>query len=983
MDILQCGNREKMIVSEINPERFMLHPLSTPKNPLQTLQGYGQSVWLDYIRRNLITSGDLHQMVTAGEIWGVTSNPAIFEKAIAGSNDYDAALRTLEEEQDQDAFDLYEHLAISDIQATADILRSVYEQTHQRDGYVSLEVSPYLAHDTEQSLAEAYRLWQAVNRPNLMIKVPATPAGIPVIQKLISDGINVNVTLLFSQAAYEQVVEAYISGLEIFANKGGDISRVASVASFFVSRIDTAIESQISTQLKTTTDPQQRDLLNSFLGKVAIANAKLAYQRYQLLFGRKRWRSLANQGAQTQRLLWASTGTKNPQYCDVMYVEELIGTDTVNTIPPGTLAAFRNHGKTAVTLAKEVDAAETLLLQLEQAGISLQRVTEQLLTEGVQLFMNAFDQLLSAVEKKREAVLGNAINRLTYIMPQQVHAFAVQETLQNWQINGKIRRLWAQDTSLWTGADENLWLGWLGITDDQLAHLDYLKNLAQEVKDLNLSHILLLGMGGSSLCPEVMKLTFGKIEGFPELLILDSTDPAQIRSIESQIDLTKTLFIVSSKSGGTLEPNIFKQYFFDRVQQVLGDEAGSRFIAITDPGSKMQQVAEASHFRQIFFGLPSIGGRYSALSNFGMVPAAAMGIDVARFLDSAEEMVHSCAPSVPAADNPGVVLGAILGSLANQGRDKVTLVTSPGISDLGAWLEQLLAESTGKEGKGIIPIDREPLGIPNVYGNDRLFVYIRLESSLDPMQEEAIAKIAKVHPVVQINIHDPYQLGQEFFRWEMATAVASSVIGVHAFNQPDVEASKIATRELTEEYEKVGSFSSETPISNESGIQLFAESEYALTLVRSATYNQTLAGYLQAHLNQLRVGDYVALLAYVEMNDPHEAQLQAIRQMIRDRKQVATCLGFGPRFLHSTGQAYKGGSNSGVFLQITCDDAADLPVPGQNYTFGVVKEAQARGDFQVLVERDRRAVRIHLGADVQAGLATLQKIIQQLYSSTL
>jgi transaldolase / glucose-6-phosphate isomerase len=959
----------------------MLQTSSSITNPLQTLHTYGQSVWLDYIRRSSITSGELQDRVAAGEIWGVTSNPAIFEKAIAGSTDYDDALQSLEAQQDQDAISLYEQLAIADIQATADILRPIYDQTHWRDGYVSLEVSPYLATDPEQTWLEAHRLWKRVDRPNLMIKIPATAAGIPVVQKLVSEGINVNVTLLFSQAVYEQVAEAYISGLELYASRGGDISRVASVASFFISRIDTAIENQIADRLKISTDQRQNDDLKYLLGRVAIANAKLAYQHYQQLYQSDRWQLLAAQGAQTQRLLWASTGTKNPLHSDVLYVEELIGADTVNTIPPATLAAFREHGELAETLTEDVNAAQEVLNSLQRLGISLDQLTEQLLTEGVQLFMNAFDQLLGAVEQKRETVLGSTMNQFTYSLPNQAMTSALNATLQDWQLNGKIRRLWAQDAALWTGADENRWLGWLGVTEDQLAHLEYLKNLAQEVKDSQFSHVLLLGMGGSSLCPEVMKLTFGKVAGFPELLILDSTDPAQIKAIENQIDLTQTLFIVSSKSGSTLEPNIFKQYFFDRLRQLLSAEAlqgkplGSRFIAITDPGSKLQQVAEADQFRQIFFGLSCIGGRYSALSNFGMVPAAAMGVDVARFLDRAAEMVHSCASSVPAIANPGVVLGAILGTLAQQGRDKITLVTSPGVADLGAWLEQLLAESTGKLGKGLIPVDREFLGSPDVYGNDRLFVYIRLESAPDPQQELAIAALEPNHPVVRININNPYQLGQEFFRWEMATAVASSILGVNAFNQPDVEASKIVTHQLTEAYERTGTLPVETPFLVESGIQLFTDSRNVAALSQTVAEKSSLASYLHAHLNQLKPGDYLALLAYIEMNERHEAQLQAIRQAIRNRKRVATCLGFGPCFLHSTGQAYKGGANSGVFLQITCDDAINLPVPGQQYTFGVVKAAQARGDFQVLAERDRRVLRVHLGADVESGLETLQRLI--------
>jgi transaldolase / glucose-6-phosphate isomerase len=960
----------------------MLNTPTAQMNSLQLLSTYGQSAWLDYIRRSSITSGELQQMVAAGEIWGVTSNPAIFEKAIAGSTDYDDAIQALETEQDRDAIDLYEQLAIADIQATADILAPIYAQTDRRDGYVSLEVAPYLANDTEQTLQEARRLWQAVDRPNLMVKVPATPAGILAIEQLISEGINVNVTLLFSQAAYKQVAAAYVSGLEKYADAGGDVSRVASVASFFVSRIDTAVDNLIVDLIKITTDPKRQDLLESLSGRVAIANAKLAYEYYQNLCQSERWQRLAARGAQSQRLLWASTGTKNPRQSEVLYVEELIGADTVDTIPPATLAAFRDRGTASATLTKDVQIAREVLLNLHQVGISLSAVTDRLLEEGLQLFSDAFDRLLGAVAQKRTVVLGERIDRLTYKLPDEATNAAVNAELQDWQATGKIRRLWAQDASLWTGADENLWLGWLGITEDQLAHIDRLRLLALEVRELQFSHVLLLGMGGSSLCPEVMKLTFGKVAGFPELLVLDSTDPAQIKAIENQIDPTKTLFIVSSKSGSTLEPNIFKQYFFDRVQNTMGAGiAGSRFIAITDPGSKLQQVAQTNRFRHIFSGLPSIGGRYSALSNFGMVPAAAMGVDVDRFLNSAEEMVHSCAPSVPASENPGVVLGVLLGTLAKRGRDKVTLITSPGVADLGAWLEQLLAESTGKEGKGLIPVDRETLGAPEVYGDDRVFVYIRLGSAPDIAQEAAIAALEQFHPIIQIDISDPYLLGQEFFRWEMATAVAGSILGIHAFNQPDVEASKIATRQLTDAYEATGSLPAETPIFVEGDMQLFTDDQNAATLQAMTINDRSLVGYLRAHLDRLGAGDYFALLAYIEMNAAHEAQLQAIRHTIRDRQRVATCLGFGPRFLHSTGQAYKGGPNSGVFLQITCDDAIELPVPGQTYTFGTVKAAQARGDFQVLADRDRRALRVHLGRDVRSGLAKLQAAIATIYST--
>jgi transaldolase/glucose-6-phosphate isomerase len=570
------------------------------------------------------------------------------------------------------------------------------------------------------------------------------------------------------------------------------------------------------------------------------------------------------------------------------------------------------------------------------------------------------------------------VSKQSYKLPQDLAA-AVKASIEDWRAADKVQRLWHRDASLWTGADEANWLGWLGVTEDQLAHIDNLNGAAVEAKKGGFTDILLLGMGGSSLCPEVLAKTFGRVSGFPQLHVLDSTDPAQIKAFDSKVNPAKTLFVVSSKSGSTLEPNIFKQYFFERVKQAVGAEkAGSHFIAVTDPGSKMQKVAEADRFRRIFYGVPSIGGRYSALSNFGMVPGALMGLDVPRFLKRTKEMVDACGPGVSAEANPGVVLGAILGTAAKGGRDKVTIIASPAIFDLGAWLEQLLAESTGKQGKGIIPVDREELGAPQVYGNDRVFAYLRLDSAADAQQDAKVSALEQAgQPVVRISLADIYELGQEFFRWEIATAVAGSIIGIDAFNQPDVEASKVVTRNLTAEYEKTGSLPGETAILEDGGIKLFTDPKNAEALAKAAGKDKSLSGYLQAHLNRVGAGDYFALLAYIQMNVAHESKLQEIRHALRDKKRAATCLGFGPRFLHSTGQAYKGGPNTGVFLQVTCDDAADLTVPGQKYTFGIVKAAQARGDFQVLAERGRRALRAHLGKDVETGLSALQKAFNQ------
>jgi len=567
-----------------------------------------------------------------------------------------------------------------------------------------------------------------------------------------------------------------------------------------------------------------------------------------------------------------------------------------------------------------------------------------------------------------------SVNRLAYKLPNELSA-AVAASLDDWKNNNKVARLWQKDASLWSSTDESKWLGWLTITEQQLANLGALKQLAVEVKKAKFKHILLLGMGGSSLCPEVLRMTFGKIAGFPELHVLDSTDPAQIKAIEKKLDLKKTLCIVSSKSGSTLEPNIFKQYFFERVGKAVGDQVvGSRFIAVTDPGSKMQQVAEDDKFWKIFAGDPTIGGRYSALSNFGMVPAAAMGMDLGKFLKTTAEMVQACGANSVADSNPGVLLGNILGVAANHGRDKITIITSPGISDLGAWLEQLIAESTGKIGKGVIPVDREKLAKPSEYGSDRIFAYLRLANKPNKAQDTAVAAIEKAgHPVVRITLPNVYAVGQEFFRWEIATAVAGSIIGINAFNQPDVEASKIETKKLTSQYEATGSLPPESPFFIAKDAKLFADDRNSAALSGGKSLNEIV----KTHLSRIGAGDYFAVLGYIPMNAENEKALQTIRMSVRDAKKVATCLGFGPRFLHSTGQAYKGGPNSGVFLQITCDDASDLAVPGQKYTFGVVKAAQARGDFAVLAERGRRALRVHLGKNLKSGLNALAKAVAQ------
>ncbi len=944
-------------------------------NPVKALENHGQAVWLDFLARGFVAKGDLKKLIDSDGVKGVTSNPSIFEKAIGSSDEYDAPIGQALQKGDRPVAELFEHLAVEDIQHAADVLRPVYDELGGHDGFVSLEVSPYLAMDTKGTVVEAQRLWKEVDRKNLMVKVPATAPGLPAIQQLIGEGISINITLLFSQKVYVQVAEAYLAGLEKYVAKGGDPSHVASVASFFVSRIDSAVDKQLDDKIAKANDPSEKERLAALKGKVAIANAKLAYQEYKRLFSGARWDKLAAKGAKPQRLLWASTGTKNKDYSDVLYVEELIGPNTVNTVPPATLDAFRDHGKPRDSLEENVEDAKRVLAELEKSGISLDAITAELVKDGVKLFADAADKLYGAVAHKRAAVLGAGIDRQALALGGDIGK-AVEKATEDWRASAKIRRLWQHDKSIWTGTDEDKWLGWL----DSAASADIAdyEDFAHRVKGQNFTDAVVLGMGGSSLGPEVLAQTFEKQAGFPKLHVLDSTDPAQVRSLQASINLADTLFIVSSKSGGTTEPNVMKDYFFERVSETIGaDKAGHRFIAVTDPGSSLEKVATKQGFARIFYGDPSIGGRYSVLSPFGLVPAAAAGIDLRTLLGHTLAMVRSCGPDVPPHENPGVQLGLAMGLAGLEGRDKVTILSSKKIADFGAWAEQLIAESTGKDGKGLIPIDGEPLGDPALYGKDRFFIDLRTEGENDAAHDDKLDALEKaVHPVVRIVMKSIDHIGQEFFRFEMAVAVAGSVLGINPFNQPDVEAAKIKTRELTAAFEKTGRLPPEKPAMSSSEADLYTDEKNASDL-RKAGANGDLGSWLKAHLSRSGSDDYVAMLAYIERNTAHVGTLQHMRLAVRDQRHVATCAEFGPRFLHSTGQAYKGGPDSGVFLQITADDAHDLAVPGQKASFGVIKAAQARGDFGVLTERGRRALRVHLKGDLASGLKMLDDAISE------
>ncbi|HZS10068.1 MAG TPA: bifunctional transaldolase/phosoglucose isomerase [Blastocatellia bacterium] len=946
-------------------------------NPLVELQKLGQSIWYDNIRRALIETGDIQNKITNDDLRGVTSNPAIFEKAITGSSDYNSAMQKLIAEG-KTVEEIYEAVTVEDIQNTCTLLLPVYERTKGIDGYVSLEVSPLLAHDTDGSIAEARKLWAKLGRKNAMIKIPATPEGLPAIQTLISEGINVNVTLIFSRESYAQVAEAYISGLEKRAAAGQPVDHIASVASFFVSRVDTAIDPQLEFRIRRSTDDAEKAKLSALLGKAAVANARLAYQDFKKIFAGPRFAALKAKGARVQRQLWASTGTKNPQYSDVLYVDQLIGPDTVNTVPPATFTAYRDHGKPSLTLETDIAGAQQVFDQLAEIGIDIAQVTQQLQDEGVKSFMDSFGTLIDSITSKHSLLTSGILDRQTTSLGS--YSEGVQAAIKQADKDTWVRRIWKKDASLWKSDEAHQKiiknaLGWVTVPDLLAANAEELAAFSQRIRNDGFTHVMLLGMGGSSLCPEVFRRTFGKAAGFPELHVLDSTDPATVKSFEQRVDLPHTLFIVASKSGGTTEPLMFYKYFFNRMIEIKGDKAGENFVAITDPGTLMEEMAKADKFRRIFLNPADIGGRYSALSFFGMVPAALQGFDFKTLLDRAERALHACAPPVPTEDNPAVRLGAILGTMANNGRDKLTLSMSPQIASLGLWIEQLIAESTGKDGKGIVPIAGETLGAPGSYGNDRLFVH----TSVGQIDSETDGKLraleAAGHPVVRRVMHDTLDLGEEFYVWEMATAIAGAVMGINSFDQPNVQESKDNTKALLEEYKKNSKLPAQALAAEGSGLAVFADAETIQQLGAGHAADEFIA----AHIARVKPGDYVALLDYIQETDENDQLIQAIRTHLRDALHVATTTGYGPRFLHSTGQLHKGGADSGVFLQLTADTAKDVPLPGEPFTFGTLKQAQALGDFQSLASRHRRAIRVHLGKDITAGLRSLLEIVQQAF----
>jgi transaldolase/glucose-6-phosphate isomerase len=946
-------------------------------NKLVDLLSYCQSYWLDNLTRKKITSGELQKRVSEDGLRGITSNPSIFHDAITGSKDYDARIKELVK-QGFSPREIYDDLTVKDVQDACDILKPVYDSSGGTDGFVSLEVSPYLARDTKGSITEARRLYKLVNRLNCFIKIPGTKEGVPAIEQLLYEGININVTLLFSIDRYTEVANAYVKAVKRRVAEGKPVNNIVSVASFFISRIDVLVDELLSEYLipgkkSGAKDPQL------FFGEAGIASAKLAYKAFKKVFSGSDWKSLEKKGANVQRPLWASTSTKNPLYDDVMYVDTLIGNNTVNTLPDKTIDAFADHGtlqKNAIE--KDVEAAAKVFADLRKTGIDLDFVTTQLENEGIRKFVEPFNKLMASLAEKRTQILGDLIscqeiNPGSLKKEMEAAAAALDEKQVGARLYHKDPYLWKTDPKEAKMISENM--GWITLPDDYTETTRDLQEFAKEISGEGYNYAVLLGMGGSSLCSEVARETFGTAKNFLELIVLDNTDPAAILSVEQKIDIEKTLFMVASKSGGTEETISFFRYFYDKLDKKGSKNTGAHFVAITDAGSPLVKLANEYKFRKTFINPPGIGGRYSVLSDFGLVPLALMGVDINAIMHSAKAMETSSDANVPVINNPAISLGLLLGICQRHGRDKVTFILSSSISSFGYWVEQLLAESTGKEGKGLIPVNGEKPGKPGDYGNDRLFVHIYLEADNNTVDTKKIAAFeAAGHPVVSIKLHDKLALGGEYYRWEIAAAVAGMVIGINPFNQPNVEESKKNTRDILNKWGKTQSFKEADPVLKYENISIYSGQK---TRQITVDPDEPAGDFVRDFVAMVAPGDYVALLPYFMMTSYREKVLQSWRLHIRDESKTATTLLNGPRYLHSTGQLHKGGPDSGLYIILIGNETENLPIPGQKFGFETLHHAQALGDFRSLDEKGRRVILINLGDYIDEGLDRLYQSVTE------
>ncbi|MDQ6745393.1 MAG: bifunctional transaldolase/phosoglucose isomerase [Actinomycetota bacterium] len=894
--------------------------------PLAQLTSAGTSVWLDQIRRSLVEGGELERMVADESLRGVTANPSIFEKAILGSEDYDDELREMAQE-DLDAQAIYDRIAIRDVQLAADVLAGVHRESGGRDGFVSLEVAPDMAHDAQRTIEAARDYWKALHRANVMIKIPGTPEGIKAIEQAIYEGINVNVTLLFAVESYEGVAEAYLRALERRQAEGQPLD-VHSVASFFVSRVDTNVDKKLE-------GLGRQDLC----GRAALANARAAYRRFSEIFSGPRWDGLRHAGASVQRPLWASTGVKSARYPDTMYVDGLVGRDTVNTMPMATLHAFADHGKVTGPSA-EHDPSEDLDA-LREAGIDLREVTEELLVDGIKQFEDAMDRLLRGIEEQRVAVATGRPPTIEGSIPAQYEEPVAQRVGR--ALSERVaQRVWRRDPSLWGGPgvpEIEDRLGWLTVADSMLEHAPALDDFARHCRADGFTDAVLLGMGGSSLGPEVIRRSFGEIPDGLRLQVLDSTHPDVVLAVQESITVAKTIFIVSSKSGGTVETLSHYHHF----KQLAGPE---QFVVVTDPGSPLEELAREEGLRRAFLNPPDIGGRYSVLSYFGLVPAALMGVNIQALLHGCQVAEQNCAQHDSGESNSGLWLGAAVGELARQGRDKLTFLVSPPIESFGLWVEQLIAESTGKHGRGILPVAHEPTGAAPEYGQDRVFAYLRDAENPDERLDETVQELAAAgHPTLTLTTRGAADLGRIFFLAEFAVAVSGWVLEINPFDQPNVQEAKDNTKRVL---------------------------EAGVPSVEDATDEQLRA------LLSVEPPHYVAVMGYLAPSDELDAALSELRRTIRAATRAATTFGYGPRFLHSTGQLHKGGPPTGRFLQLVSEPRRDAEIPGAGYSFGTLIAAQAAGDLETLRGHDLPAERVTLDGDPAGAVRALSERVKDL-----
>lgn len=945
-------------------------------NVLKQLTKCGQSIWLDYIRREFITSGELQKLIKNKYVTGITSNPSIFEKAISGSIDYDESIKKLAKKKLK-AEEIVEKIIIEDIKSAAALLRPAFNKSKGDDGYISMEVPPLLAKKTELTIKEASKLFKLINLPNVMIKIPGTEEGYEAIEESLYNGININITLMFSLKQYEKVVNAYFSALERRIKEKKRIDNICSVASVFVSRIDTLVDSKLDKLIQAEDNRDKKNLLKELKGKFGIANSKIIYDYYKKHFSSSRFKELEKHGARKQKVLWASTSAKNPDYSSIMYVQELIGPDTINTMTLETINEYEETGNPILTAEQNIQEAYEIKEQVEKSGIDIDEVMNRLEDEGVEKFEKSFDELYYCVESKRRSIVQKSSEK--QIISPGKYSGKIKKTSKKLGKEGFVKKLWAKDPSLWkNGSHANVIknrMGWLNIFQLIKENTPVLTEMVLKARNEEYHHAVLLGMGGSSLCPEVYLKTFGIKYGYLSLLVLDSTDPSAIEYVETSIDIENTIFIVSSKSGGTLETSTLFDYFYEKVKNIKGEKAGDNFIAITDSGTALEKLAFERKFRHTFINPSDIGGRYSALSYFGAVPAALMGVDVYKLNERGEKMAHQCSPSADIKDNPGAMLGITIAELVKSGRDKLTFLISRKVNAFGSWLEQLVAESTGKDNTGIIPIDGEEIFDVKNFSNDRIFVYLKSGNNNSELELKINLLKKDGHPVIQITFDDEWDLGGEFFKWEFAISCAGALLEIDPFDEPNVKESKDATNKVLEGYKKNNTLAVPPPLLTEGNI-LFYYDKKTLTLTKSLSIRE----YFNSYFKLAQRHDYTAIMAFIQQSEKITALLENLRTLIRQNTKLAATLGFGPRFLHSTGQLHKGGPGSFMGIQITGDDPIDLVIPGKDYSFGILKRAQALGDLQSLIRHERRVVNVHIKGDISTGLNDLYEIIKDSFA---